>query len=330
MFPKVELHTHLDCNLSFDAVRQLRPGIDRGVYEKEFVSREKFRDLADFLKIIDGSLDLMQTEKGLQIVTEDLFRQYKEDNLIYAEIRFAPLLHVREGLTPEQVVRIVEAAVDKYSVETGIESRIILCTLRHYNKSQGMETVRLVEQFAGSRVVGLDIGADEAGFPIDAHIAAFQYAFERGLYRTAHAGEARGPESVKDTLEFFKPTRLGHGVRSIEDDELVKRLVEEKIHLEICPSCNVAIDVFDRYEDHSIDRLYRAGVSVGINTDTRAIIDLTLTKEYMRLHKTFGWQKEDFLKCNQNTLEAAFLPENEKLKLIQSLTNGYNPLPEGL
>jgi len=109
LFPKVELHSHLDCNLSFTAVSQLKPGITRETYEREFVSREKFADLADFLKIIDSSLDLMQTERGLHIVTEDLFRQYREDNVIYAEVRFAPLLHLRDGLTPERVVATVES-----------------------------------------------------------------------------------------------------------------------------------------------------------------------------------------------------------------------------
>lgn len=321
LLPKVELHLHLDCCLSFDVVSKLRPGITREEYDNKFIGPSKYKDLADFLKVIDNSLELMQTKKGLRLVTEDLFQQLKQDNVIYAEIRFAPLLHLRQGLTAEKVVGMVEEAVSSSVEETGIEARVILCTLRHYTEEQSMATVRLVEKFQGrrTRVAALDIGADEAGFPLDAHIPAFQYARQRQIPYTAHAGEAKGPESVWETLEYLNPSRIGHGVRAIEDPELVEELKKRNIHLEVCPSCNVQIDVFDSYKNHPIDGLYNAGLSVGINTDTRTITNISLSDEYQRLHRVFGWGVEHFFRCSRNALEASFLPGEKKRRLEKKL-----------
>ena len=319
LLPKVELHVHLDCCLSFDVVSKLNPGITREKYNKDFIGANKYKNLADFLKLIHHSLELMQTEEGLRLAAQDLFQQFKQENVIYAEIRFAPLLHLQQGLTPGEVVRIVEESVSRCVEETGVEAGIILCTLRHHTKEQSMTTIKLAEQFQGTRVAALDLSADEAGFPLDAHIAAFQYARQKGIHCTAHAGEAKGPESVWETLEHFKPTRIGHGVRSIEDPELVEELKRKNIHLEVCPSCNVQIDVFDTYADHPIDRLYNAGVSVGINTDGRTISNISLTDEYDRLQQTFGWGAKHFLKCNQNALAAAFLSKEKKHLLEKGL-----------
>jgi len=319
LLPKVELHVHLDCCLSFDVVSKLKPGITREKYSKDFIGANKYKNLADFLELIDNSLELMQTGKGLRLVTQDLFQQFKQDNVIYAEIRFAPLLHLQQGLTPAEVVRTVEESVSRFVEETGIEARIILCTLRHHSKEQSMTTVKLAEQFQGTRVAALDLSADEAGFPLYAHISAFDYARKKGIHCTAHAGEAKGPKSVWETLEHLKPSRIGHGVRSIEDPKLVEELKKKNIHLEVCPSCNVQIDVFDTYADHTIDRLYNAGVSVGINTDSRTVTNISLTDEYERLQQVFGWGAEHFLKCNQNALAAAFLPAEIKEILEENL-----------
>lgn len=175
----------------------------------------------------------MQTQKALRLVTLDMFDQLKRDHVIYAEIRFAPLKHLKQGLTAEQVVAAVDSAVDEGIRKTGIQVGVILCTLRHFNSEQSMQTVRLAEKFRSSHIVGFDIAGNEAGYPIDEHIAAFRYANDHGIPCTAHAGEAKGPNSVRETLNNFHPTRIGHGVRSIEDTALVRHLREKDILLEV-------------------------------------------------------------------------------------------------
>ena len=268
----------------------------------------------------------MQTKENLQLVVHDLFKQLVADNILYAEIRFAPFLHLEKGLTPFEVVEAVEAATAKAVKETGVEARLILCTLRHFTQEQSMATVKLVEQFKDTYVAAFDIAGDEAGYPVTNHVAAFRYAKENGIHITAHAGEASGPESVWETLKHFAPSRIGHGARSIEDEKLVEHLRSNKIHLEICPACNVQTNMYGAYKDHPIDKLYRAGVSLSVNTDCQTIVDTTLNKEYKKLQNVFGWTIDDFYTCNVNALKASFIPEDLKEKLMVKLTNGYKAM----
>ena len=321
--PKVELHLHLDCSLSYKAVARLAPSVSREEYLRDYVAPARCTNLADFLARAPKGFRLMQSEAALRLVTEDIFEQLEDDGVVYAEIRFAPLLHLDEGLTAERVVHVVERAADEWSRATGVESGLILCTLRHFSEAQSMETARLVEQFRGSRVVALDIAGDEAGFPLDAHEAAYQFAREHGLSRTAHAGEACGPESVWETLRLLDPQRIGHGVRSIEDARLVEHLKRERIHLEVCPSSNLQIvPEIARWEEHPIDRLYRAGVSLNVNTDTRMLNPVTLTGEYEGVRRVFGWSAEDFLRTNLMGVEAAFAPGEVKERLRVRMGEG--------
>lgn len=316
-FPKVELHLHLDCSLSYDLVRRLDPAVTEEIYRRDFIAPAKCRNLADFLTVAPREVALMQSEEALQLSVADLFRQLQRDHVIYAEIRFAPLLHTEKGLSAREVVEIVEAATAQARRTSGVEARLLLCTLRHFSAEESMQTVRLVEQFRGTSVAGFDIAGSEADFPLAPHVAAFEYARAHGLFFTAHAGEACGAESVWETLRTIGPSRIGHGVRSIEDADLVEHLKREHVHLEVCPTSNVQTNICEIYKNHPIDQLYRRGVALNVNTDARTVSDVTLTQEYERLHQYFGWDKEQFLRCNLQAIAAAFLSEEEKRQVEQ-------------
>lgn len=323
--PKIELHLHLDCSLSYQAVCVLDPSVTLEEYQRDYIAPAKCTNLADFLTRAVKGFALMQTPESLRLVTEDLFGQLQDDGVIYAEIRFAPMLHTENGLTPARVVEIVDACVEQLIAQTGIEARLILCNLRHFSEAQSLATVQLVRQFAGSRVVALDLAADEAGFPIQPHVAAYQFAVDHGIHRTAHAGEALGPASVWETLRLLRPSRIGHGVRSIEDPELVRHLAQHAIHLEICPSSNVQIiPSLNDWRDHPIDRLYRAGVPLSVSTDARMLTpDVTLTSEYQGLQKTFGWSLAELRHTNLMAVEAAFLDDATKARLRERIEKGF-------
>ena len=324
--PKVELHLHLDCSLSYEVVKEIDPSITEKDFRHDFIAPAKCINLVDFLTRAVKGFSLMQTKKNLQLVVHDLFKQLVADNMLYAEIRFAPFLHLEKGLTPYEVVEAIEAATGAAVQQTGIEARLILCTLRHFTEEQSMATVKLVEEFKCTHVAAFDIAGDEAGYPVTNHIAAFRYAKEHAIHITAHAGEASGPESVWETLKNFAPARIGHGARSIEDEKLVEHLRSNKIHLEICPACNVQTNMYAAYKDHPIDKLYRAGVSLGVSTDCQTIVDTTLNREYEQLQKVFGWTADDFFQCNANALKAAFIPDELKNKLLAKLKQGYNKI----
>ena len=322
--PKVELHLHLDCSLSYKVVSEIRPDISIKKYQSEFVGPPKCKSLSEILSYVTNQVNLMQTEKNLRLVVKDLFDQLQRENVIYAEIRFAPLLHLAEGLHAEGVVEIVSDQTTKCISDTGIKARIILCTLRHFSEKESLQTVKLVKIFIdNSPVAGFDIAADEGGYTIDANKEAFLFAIKHDLPRTAHAGEARGPESIWETINNFKPARIGHGVRSIEDPALIEFLKTNNIHLEICPTCNVQTNVFNHYKNHPINFLYNSGLPVGINTDGRTLANVSLSEEYKNLISTFNWGAEQLMKCNLNAISKAFTPEQEKKHLRQKIISSY-------
>ncbi|HUQ49227.1 MAG TPA: adenosine deaminase [Terriglobales bacterium] len=321
--PKVELHLHLDCSLSFALVSRLKPSVTREEFDREFIAPARCTNLADFLLRPPKCIALMQTESQLQASITDLFQQLQQDNIIYAEIRFAPFLHRQKGLRPEEVVEIVDTATAAAEKDFGIHAGLLLCTLRHYSAEESLATAKLVERFHGRKAVALDIAGDEAGFPIDAHIPAFNYAKQRNLGRVAHAGEARGADSVWETLESFDPSRIGHGVRSMEDPVLMQHLKEKGIHLEVCPSSNVQISMYERYQDHPVGQMEKSGVSFNINTDSRTVNNLSLTDEYEKMSKHFGWGPKQFLATNLNAVNASFAGDPIKRKLRATLKAAY-------
>lgn len=321
--PKIELHLHLDCSLSYEVARKIDPSISRADYEENFIAPPKCTDLADYLTRAIKGFELMQTREQLQLVTLDLFKQLKADGVVYAEIRFAPLLHTQQGLSAEEVVETVINASKEGIERYGVEARLILCTLRRFNEEQSLRTARLVNEYRGTLVAGMDIAGDEAGYPIDAHLKAFAYASENGIKCTAHAGEARGAESVWETIRHFHPLRIGHGVRSIEDGSLLEFIKEKGLHLEVCPTSNIQVNVFDQIENHPVDDLYRQGLSLSINTDARTISDTTLENEYQKLAATFGWTPAHFKHCNLEAIDHAFAPEALKVRIRKILLDAY-------
>ena len=320
--PKIELHLHLDCCLSYNAVRALDPAVTQAAYRRDFIAPERCSSLADYLRYPPRSVALLQNADALQLAVDDLFEQLAQDRVLYAEIRFAPFLHTTGGLQAHQVVEIVDRATTLAIARTGIDVRLILCTLRHFDADSSLQTARLVTGFRGTQVVAIDIAGDEAGYPLAPHVPAFEMVYENEMAITAHAGEALGPASVWQTLEKLRPSRLGHGVRSIEDSRLVAHLRASRIHLEVCPTSNLQTGVSPDLPAHPIHRLYQAHVSLGISTDTRTISNITLNQEYAKIEQAFHWTAADFLTCNLNAVEASFAPPQLKAALRQKLISG--------
>jgi adenosine deaminase len=303
---KIELHLHLDCSVSFRVAQKIVPDISRQQFRNHFTAPPKCVDLRDYLTRAEKGIEILQSVHALKWAAEDLLQQLHEDKVGFVEIRFAPLEHTRKGLKAEEVLETVLQALEDTNSRYGIQAGLIVCTLRHYDEFRSLEAARLAVAFRGRGVVGFDIAADE-DLPLEPHIRAFAYAREHGLPCTAHAGEARGPESVREVLEKLKPVRLGHGVRSAEDPALLEYLLENNIHLEICPTSNIQTNVYSTLNDHTVDLLLRKGISLSINTDSRTISNTTLSMEYQKLRQTFGWTDEHFRKCAEWARQATFL-----------------------
>ena len=319
--PKVELHLHLDCSLSFDVVNRINPLIEIDEYKSSFQAKPNSSSLNDYINCADRAIELMQNRENLELVVEDLFKQLKKENVIYAEIRFAPLLHCSQNLDENKVVEIICNKAKIESEKNDINYGLILCTLRHYSKKQSLKTVRLVNQYKNNGVVGFDIAADEAGYPLDNHIQAFNYAKSNGLNITAHAGEAKGPESIWESIKKLHTKRIGHGVRCVEDLELVSYLSENDYHLEISLTSNIKTRTYKTFEEHPLNKIYNSSISISLNTDGRTISNTDLSLEYKIAEEKFGWTIDKIKKCNLEAIKHSFTSSSNKSKLIEKIIN---------
>lgn len=322
-FPKIELHLHIDCSLSYRFVSKYIPGISQEEYQTVYNTPINCCSLNDYLACAQAAILLMQTKEQLIDATLDVIHQLEVDHVIYAELRFAPLQHLTKGLTPEEVVEATLQAVHSY--QGPVKVNLILCTLRHFTKEQSNLTADLVIKYAAKGVVGLDLAADEAGFDLKNHQEAFERVNTHGICCTAHAGEARGAESVIETLSLLHVKRIGHGIRSVEDRSLLERLKENNIHLETCPTSNQITRVFPEGQEYPINQLLKNRLSFGVNTDGRAISNVTLVDEYQWLKETKGWDINDMLYANEQALQAAFISDQEKEILRIRLLEGFEP-----
>ncbi|MBR9916760.1 adenosine deaminase [bacterium] len=321
--PKVELHVHLDCSLSFQVVQKILPGTTQKDYNERFVAPENCGSLVEYIKCASASIDIMQTREQLELVTLDFIEQLQADNVIYCEVRFAPLQHLNQGLTAKEVVKTVNEAISKATADLEMEVRLILCSLRHFSEAQSLETVQLVHDFKGTNVVGFDLAADEAGYPVDEHKSAFEFARENEIPCTCHAGEACGPKNVWEAIDELHVQRIGHGVRSYEDSTLMEYLKEKDIHLEVCPTSNIKTGIYPKLANHNIDKIYRSGVSLSVNTDGRSLSNVSLFDEYKNLNTHFDWKLKDYLATNLFAIEAAFVDEETKTRLKKKLLDQY-------
>ncbi len=326
--PKVELHSHIDCSLSHETVARIGLDLTPEEYLRDFVAPERCRDLAEYLACIGPALNILQTRSALRFAVEGMVAAQAAETVLYAEMRFAPHLHVSEGLDLHTIVETVLDAMQKASRKHGVHCGLILCTLRHFSEAQGLEVAALARRYQSQGVVALDLAGDEANFPIGPHVAAFRAAAEAGVNRIAHAGEAKGAESVTETLDKLEVQRIGHGVRSIEDPRVVERLVREGVALEVCPSCNVQIGIFPSLRQHSLGPLRDAGVNLSINTDARATTDVSLSEEYSRVSAAFSWSPEDMMDLTMSALDASFAPDAVRASLkvrIEEFRRGLQP-----
>lgn len=321
--PKVELHLHIDCSVTRTALDALGIGMEDEEFLARFAAPERCRSLKQYLDAIAPSNALMQSAESLRVVTAELLRELAEENVIYAELRFAPQVHLKQGLDLDQVMDAVVQGMQEGCAAHGIQAGLILCALRNRPAEENLKVIELAARWSDRGVVGVDIAGDEAGHPVASNENVFRRAQELGLSITAHAGEAAGADSVLDAIERLAPARIGHGVRSIEDPSVVDLIKARGIHLEVCPSSNIQVGVFPDLAAHSIDRLAKAGVSLGINTDARTVAPVSLSLEYDRLAACFGWERESFLEHNLEAASHAFQPDDVRAALKAQLTQDW-------
>ena len=307
--PKIELHCHLDASVRIATVAELGRQIGLTLPEPlapALVAPELCLDLADFLLRIDLALEVMQHRDPLVRIAREFVEDLALDGVIYGEVRFAPQLHLRQGLLLQEVVDAVHEGLLQGEREFGVGTGLILCCLRHEPAARSLEIAKLALANR-DKVCALDLAGDEARFTGAAHAEAFALARAEGLRRTVHAGEAAGADSVREALELLGAERIGHGARIEESAELEEAVRAAAVALEMCPLSNVQTRAATSLGKHPIDRLLRKGLRVTVSTDARTVSSTTVTAEFDRLATTFGWGAGEFWRCQRHAAEAAFV-----------------------
>ena len=322
--PKIELHCHLDGSLRPETIWDLaqeqgfKLPVEKSSEVKKFFNATGRKSLSDYLTLFGYTVPLLQTRGALRRVTAELMEDFARENGKYIEIRYAPLLHLQEGLTPEQVVEATIAGMKEGEQETGIKARLILCAMRQESTEWVLEVARLAAQYRSKGVVAFDIAGPENGFPPERHRKAFEYAKAAGLFVTIHAGEENCPDYIRQAIELGAD-RLGHGLHLEFAPEVIQqRIIERKIALEMCPTSNLQTQGWKSYNEHPIERYRRAGILVTVNSDNRLMSDTTLTNELAQMQKAFGLEDEIVRELTINAARAAFLPKTEKDELLKS------------
>ncbi|MFI2714277.1 adenosine deaminase [Micromonospora sp. NPDC018662] len=304
---RYELHCHLDASVRPDTIAALAaehhlhlPAPVRHLA----VAPADTGSLHAFLPYIDIALDVLQTPQALRRAAAELVTDWRRDNVAYGEVRFAPQLHTRCGMTIDDAITAVSAGLTDGTTATGIRTGLLLCCLRHQHPEMSMAVADAAVR-RRDVVAGLDLAGDER-LPGARHREAFDLAHAAGVPVTVHAGEAAGPDSVWEALDVLGARRIGHGVRSVADNALLDRLRRDQIALETCPRCNVLTRAVSSLADHPADRLLRAGIRVTVSTDARTTADTTLDDEFQAMATTFGWTSAQEQLCQDNAARAAF------------------------
>ncbi|WP_340384528.1 adenosine deaminase [Streptomyces sp. SS7] len=333
--PKAVLHDHLDGGLRPATVVELAaaightlPTTDPDELAAWYFEAANSGDLVRYIATFEHTLAVMQSREGLLRVAEEYVLDLAADGVVYAEVRYAPELNVKGGLTLNEVVETVQeglAAGMAKAAAAGTPVRVgtLLCGMRMFDRVR--EAADLAVAYRDAGVVGFDIAGAEDGFPAADHLDAFEDLRRESVPFTIHAGEAHGLPSIHQALQVCGAQRLGHGVRITEDivDGKLGRLAgwvrDRRIALEMCPTSNLQTGAATSIAEHPITALKDLGFRVTVNTDNRLVSGTTMTREMALLVEQAGWGVEDLRTVTVNALKSAFIPFDERNALIEDV-----------
>jgi adenosine deaminase len=320
--PKAELHCHLDGSVRpatlLELAREYRVPMPRDDAEslREFMLVTDARALEDYLARFEVTLAVMQTADAIERIAYELGVDAAQDGVWYIEVRFAPILNTRLGLSLDDVVDACVRGLQRAERDAGIVGRVIICGLRNLVPDSSLALARLAVDHRRNGVVAFDLAGGEMGNPASLHAEAFRFAREHDLACTCHAGEGDGASSVREAIHVCGAHRIGHATRLIEDESLTQYVNDRRIALEICLTSNVHTRAADSYEQHPLRRYFERGMNVVLNTDNRLMSGTTLSDEYFHAARSLEFTFDELAQIALNGFTSAFLPWEERSRLL--------------
>lgn len=334
--PKTELHCHLDGSVRpetlLDLARALKVKVPGNTVDelREYMHVKSAANLEEYLARFGVTISVMQTAEGIERIAYELVEDAAKDGVTYIEIRNAPVLNIRRGLTLPQVVEATVRGLRRAEKDFGITGRFIVTSLRNLSPAISLELARLAVDFKNDGVCGFDLAGGEAGYPAADHAEAFAFARNNNLAVTVHAGEGYGAGSVEQAVHKCCANRIGHGTRLLEDAELTQYVTDRQIALEICLTSNVQTKAADSYETHPFREYFDRGMNVTLNTDNRLMSNTTLTDEYHHAAKELGFTFDELVVVSINGFKSAFIPWAARMRLIEQALRKISALKKQL
>jgi adenosine deaminase len=330
--PKVDLHRHLEGSLRLETLADIarEHGIDLPSYEIEHLRPyvQITNDPPDFGRFLEKFRLLRRfytTREAVERVAYEAVIDAAADNVRYLELRFNPAaLSHAQGFDFAEVTDWVIEAVNRAQAESSIVVRLLCTLVRHEPIDLAERTIDVALARRARGIVGVDLAGDEVRFPAAPFRDLFRRAAEGGLGITIHAGEAGGADNVREAIELLGAQRIGHGIRAIENSDVVKLVRDRQVALEVCPTSNLQTGVMRKFGHHPLRDLYLLGVPVTINTDDPSVSDTTLTDEYLVAIMGMDIMLENLRAFNQNSLQAAFLPPAERDQLMAQVMSEFD------
>lgn len=337
-FAKIDLHLHLDGSVLPETAWELAqlqgvavPADTLEEFRRFLIVSADCRSVNEYLKRFELPLQILQDAESLTRVTKELIGLLASQGLAYAEIRFAPQLHLRRGMTQRDAVEAVLAGKREADrLYPSIRTGILLCAMcigpESANEAENFETATLAAEYLGSGVAGFDLAGAEGVVPLRNFAPVFDRARALGVPLTCHAGDSQGPDTVRDALDFGVK-RIGHGHHIFEDPALCRRAIDEGVTLEICPTSNIQCQTQPSYEAHPAKRLLDMGMRITINTDNMILSGINLDTEYDHCLREMGFTPEDLWKMLHYSADAAFVSEQVRQELHARLDEERGTLP---
>jgi adenosine deaminase len=332
--PKAELHLHiegtLEPELAFRLAERNGVSLPYGSVE-ELRAAYEFEDLQSFLDVYYAAAAGLRTEQDFRDLTTAYLERAAADGVRRAELFFDPQTHTERGVTMGTIVDGLTAGLEDGHAAHGISGGLILCFLRHLSAEAAMATYEEALPFR-DRLLGVGLDSGELGNPPSRFAEVFDRARADGLHVVAHAGEEGPPSYVWEALDLLHAERIDHGVRSLEDADLVARLATDGVPLTVCPLSNVALRVVDRLEDHRLGDLLAAGIRVTINSDDPAYFGGYVGDNYVRSQRALGLTRDQLIAIARTSIEASFVDEDERSRLLGELdafVDEHRDVPDG-
>ncbi len=324
--PKAELHCHLDGSLRPGTVLELAeeqgvklPTTHLGQLTRLLEAGKRTRSLADYLKIFDYTLAVMQHKDALYRTAFELVEDCAAENVRHLEVRYSPILHRKRRLSFEDIVDPVIAGLRDAGVKYNMSTGVIICGIRSMAPKVSMALAELAVAYKGRGVLAFDLAGQEKDYPAKAHRAAFQLILKNNVNSTVHGGEAFGAQSIAQALHYCGAHRIGHGTRLREDPDLLRYVRDHRVPLEMCLSSNIQTRAVRTMHEHPCGDYFRQGLRVTLNTDNRLMSATTASEEIALAARAFRFSPYEVKRIVLNGFKSAFMPYPQKARMLREV-----------